>query len=248
MRRVKMDIGLSLPQAITAVAALGTASFGLVDACKAFDGGPSRVGFARIERVVRSLVPSVAPAGQPQSQPVAKAPRTPLALDAILDTLRANWINGSPVADQKAIAKSLIKLCLKTETAADFANRTAVDVAMLKAAAAKMSTGEKLTPAEADVLGRFDLILTTALDEGYQRADQRYRNFCKGLAVAFSIVLALVAEWTLRSGGPQHGIQATHPYVLAGVIGLLATPLAPIAKDLSTALQTASKAVKLFQG
>lgn len=234
-----MDIGVTLPQAITAVAALGTASFGLVDASKAFNGGPSRVGFGRIKKVIRWLFPA---------DTAAVGEHTPLDLASVLETLRSNWINGAPLSDQKAIAKSLIKLRLTAGTAPFLAGKTGVDSMLLTSVATKMGSGGALTAAEADVMGRFDLILTAALDEGYQRADQRYRNFCKGLAVVFSIALALIAEWTLRAGGTERGIQASHPYVLAAVIGLLATPLAPIAKDLSTALQTAAKAVKVFPG
>lgn len=234
-----MDIGVTLPQAITAVAALGTASFGLVDASKALNGGPSRVGFGRIKRVITWLFPAdVSAAGQP----------TPLDLASVLETLRSNYMNGTPLSDQKAIAKSLIKLRLTAATAPVLAGKTGVDATLLTSVATKMGSGGTLTAPEADVLGRFDLILSTALDEGYQRADQRYRNFCKGLAAVLSVVLALVAEWTLRAGGAERGIQASHPYVLASIVGLLATPLAPIAKDLSTALQTAAKAVKIFPG
>ena len=48
---------------------------------------------------------------------------------------------------------------------------------------------------EAAARGRFDLILTTALDQAYQRADQRYRNWCKALAIPLSVILAMIAAF-----------------------------------------------------
>jgi hypothetical protein len=70
------------------------------------------------------------------------------------------------------------------------------------------------------------------LDEGYERADQRYRNAAKVLAGAFSIVLALFGGWIVGSNP-----------LLALFVGIIAVPLAPIAKDLSRTLQAAVKAL-----
>lgn len=63
--------------AITAMGALGTAAFGLVDATKVFGGGVSNVGFGAI---VRALEPFNA--ALESATPNWRA------------TLRANWING----------------------------------------------------------------------------------------------------------------------------------------------------------
>ena len=46
----------------------------------------------------------------------------------------------------------------------------------------------------------------------------------------------------------EHSGYTKAEFLEAFIVGLLATPLAPVAKDLSTAVQTASKAVKIFQG
>ena len=89
----------------------------------------------------------------------------------------------------------------------------------------------KLTPSVA-ALGveptdpRFDVIVAAMLDEAYQRADQLYRDGTRAWAMVIAIGLALI------------GGHIAHASVAASVLcGLLATPLAPIAKDLSTALQ-----------
>ena len=103
----------------------------------------------------------------------------PLQLSEVLDTLRANWLNGTALADQKAIAKSLIKLRLNIVNAPELAKATEVDKEKLAVIAAKIASGGTLTQNENDVFGRFDLMLTAILDKGYQRADQSYRNSAK---------------------------------------------------------------------
>ena len=87
------------------------------------------------------------------------------------------------------------------------------------------------------------------LDEAYQHADQVYRNWTRVLAGAIAVVLAVTAGATLfpqtttdkfATGGALWSAYIASRYVWqALLIGLLATPLAPIAKDISSALATA---------
>ncbi len=93
-----------------------------------------------------------------------------------------------------------------------------------------------LTDVEKNALGRFDLALTSLLDAAYQHADQRYRNRAKIVATFVSVVLAVI-------GGVSTGDadKMLWQWVLAG---LLATPLAPMAKDLASALQAGVKAAQ----
>ena len=94
---------------------------------------------------------------------------------------------------------------------------------------------------ETDVYARFDFILTAILDEAYTQADHEYTNGTRAVAVIFSIVLSYGAAAILSTQGvtPSHGL-----YWTALGVGLLAAPLAPIAKNLSSALSTA---VNTFQ-
>jgi hypothetical protein len=232
---------INLTGTITAVAALGTAAYGLVDATKAFFGGISNAGFVYIQRMVKGLLPDsgLAKGGQPL-----------LGTSAALAELKASWLNGAPLADQKAIAKSLIKLRLDANNAASLAQKAGVDPAVLTSVATKMSTGAALIPAETDVFGRFDLILSTALDQAYQRADQRYRNWCKLLAIPVSVVLAVLGGWALQQASqPMDYAHYIHSAIFdqALIAGFLATPLAPVAKDLSSAIQAGTKAVQAMK-
>lgn len=222
---------ISLPQLtaiIAAVGALGTAAFGLVDSFKVLPGGGiSRAGFKFIRQTILKLAPKV-----------ASLDGTGLSPESMQFTLLSQWINGAATTNQVNIAKSLIKLRLTPDTAAALANATGVDANILSQVAGKIRTGEALTTAQSDEYGRFDLLLTTLLDQAYQRADQRYRNAAKSLAVPVAVILALVARHVLQN--PISPLEAV-------LIGLIATPIAPVAKDLSTAISTAAQAIQSWK-
>jgi hypothetical protein len=218
-------MGISLTQATLAVGALGTAATGLVDSTKAFSGGISRAGFGYIKELIKRTVPA--------------GPSSGLSTDDILNTLLANWMNGMDPAAQKAIAKSFIKLHFNTATAAVLAAQTNVDPAALASVAAKLAAMQPLTNLESDAFGRFDLALSALIDRAYERADQFYRNWCKVLACIFAIVLAWLGNRALGTTLPRWEII---------IIGLVATPLAPMAKDIANAIQTASDSIGKLKG
>ena len=84
--------------------------------------------------------------------------------------------------------------------------------------------------------------LFAVLDQGYQRADQRYRNSAKMMAVPVAVALALLGVWAIAGSG------ATSIDVWRAVAGgLLATPLAPMAKDLASAIQAGSKLAQAWK-
>jgi hypothetical protein len=159
----------------------------------------------------------------------AVQPVNALSQKQILATLESNWMNGTDLGNQKSIAKSLIKLNLNPRNARALAQATGVDPCALAVAVTA-------APPESDVLDRFDLILTVLLDEAYHRSDQLYRNWTRALAAAVAVALAV-------TGG--HMLQINPG--LSILIGLLATPLAPIAKDVSTALATAVNAMQVVK-
>jgi len=218
-----MSMLQNLPQIITAIGGLGTAAFGLVDSTKPFFGGVNRIGFPRIANAVAKLTPGAPAAGLTQGK--------------ILDTLKANWYNGTDLASQKSIAKSLVKQNLNAENAAALAAVAGVDAGVLRSVATKISSGTSLVQNETDVFSRLDFILTALLDEAYQRSDQQYTNGTRVVASFFAVALALVGGWTLTD--PQTAYWGSQNMWTALVAGVLATPLAPIAKDLSSAISTA---------
>jgi hypothetical protein len=204
----------------------------------------SRAGFRYIKQLIARMVDKPGGAQQGGAQP-----GTGLRTSDILDTLLANWMNGMETGAQKAIAKSFIKLHLNPVTAMALAKETNVDAKTLVSVAEKLTAVDTqrstpdsgLTPMEADAYGRFDLALSALVDRAYERADQFYRNSCKALACFIAVGLAFAGNYALP--------EAQHlPYWQVVIIGLIATPLAPVAKDIANAIQTASDAIGSVKG
>ena len=222
-----------LTTVILAIGSLGTAAYGVVDVSKGFGGGISNRGFGDIRKVISRLIP--APAAN--TDDFSAISRT-----SVLATLRSNWLNGMALADQKSVTKALIKLNLTPASAKGMATATGVDGDLLASVAGKLATGAALTQQETDIYGRFDLLLSTLLDQAYQRGDQRYRNSAKLLAVPVAVALALAGGWALE------GCKFWSTDAWKAIVGgLLATPLAPIAKDLSSAIQEGAKVVQSWK-
>lgn len=207
-------------QLIAAVGGLGTAAFGLVDASKPILP-INNVGFDRIKATVTSLTPGVG-AGMSQA--------------AVIETLHSNWVNGTDLSSQKAIAKSLIKLHLSVASAQAVAGAAGVDGNVLQAVATSFATGTPLTQQQADLYARFDLIVTAMLDQTYQKSDHDYRNWTRLFALLFALVLACLAGQIVNVG-----------WGMRILVGLLATPMAPVAKDLASALSASVNAMQLVK-
>jgi hypothetical protein len=207
---------------------------GLVDTTKAFRGGPSNFGFGYIEG---SLEPFLAPLGG-KSAAFGKS--------EVLLTLKANWLNGVAKADQKAKAKSLIHLGLTKGSAARLATAAGVDGKKLVSLVEKTATGEQPTQEEVNVLGQFDAVLSAVLDTAYERGDQKYRNASKFLAMLVATILGAVGGWIVIGSG-SFSFFTTREFALSLLVGMMATPLAPIAKDLTTSLQAAVSSARLLK-
>jgi hypothetical protein len=218
---------LDLAHATLAVGALGTSATGLVDATKAFGGGISQLGFGGIKKLANELITQESDA------------TSGLCRSDAINTLRANWINGMSADDQKSIAKSLVKLHFNETTAPALAKTLNVSEALLISVARKLPAAAPLELAEADAYGRFDLAVAALIDKAYQNGDQLYRNSCKVLAMFFAIALAIVADRQLGLGVK---------YWECTLIGLIATPLAPIAKDIASAISSAGNALQSVKG
>lgn len=233
---------LPLGHIITAIGGLGTAAFGLVDASKAVFSSINRMGLKHIEQVVTELTPDQTGVDQAGAALPAR-PVNALPRQNVLETIAANWVNGNDLGSQKSIAKSLIKLHLSEGNAAAVAAKTNVDPGVLKSVARKISSGDSLSQPESDVYARFDLIVTALVDEAYQLSDQVYRNRTRTLAAFIAVLLAVAAGWSL-TGATFWG---SSDFPLSILVGLLATPLAPIAKDLSSALAAAVNTMQLVK-
>lgn len=210
---------------IAAAGAIGTAAYGLVDSSKAAWGGISNLGFGYIRNAVQSII------GKATASGAVFGPTE------IIETLRANWLNGVSKADQKAKAKALIRLMLTPDTAQAMATATGINAANLRVAAQRVRNDEDLAPQDLKALGAFDVVVSATLDLGFERGDQLYRNAAK--VAAFGCAIALAASGSYFVFGTVRPIDI--------FIGVVATPLAPIAKDLSTSLSAAVKTVSTLK-
>ena len=99
------------------------------------------------------------------------------------------------------------------------------------------------------VFNRFDAYLEDVLRAAYERGDQAYRNAAKLLAGCFAELLAVAGGWIVHANHHHDVFSASYvigspEFAFALVLGAVAVPLAPIAKDLATALQTTVKTMR----
>jgi hypothetical protein len=208
---------------IAAMGGLGLAAMALVDALKAVPGGGvSRIGFSHIRKVLRLFDKVLARAAGDQWEVV----------------IMAHWINGRDRDDQIGVIRSLLRLGLNPDTADQLAVIGNVDAAALGKAAGKLTAGSPLSEAEINLIGRVEAAVEARLDAGFDLAEQAYRNTARALSGLVAVVLAVTAGVLLST--PAAPIDPR----IAALIGLLAVPIAPIAKDLVSALTASARAVR----
>lgn len=222
----------NLPNIVLAVGGLGTAAFGLVDASKALGGGVSKVGFKYIKDAL-----------DPFSSALSSA-----VGDNWTDVMFSHWINGKPKNEQKAIAKSMIRLGLTPVNATKLASAGGVDQQKLSDAAKALQAGTALTQDLMDTLGRMDASIDVRIDAAFERADQAYRNMSKTAAAVIAIALAVIGGASLSELPLSGFLFRSADFWQALLVGLLAVPLAPMAKDVSSALNTAASTMRLVKG
>jgi hypothetical protein len=132
-----------------------------------------------------------------------------------------------------ALAQALMAEQASPPGAAAAASRPASPRASKRAASAA-----SVPPAvqEAQLLaGRFATALDERVNAAFMLAEQQYEAYAKMWAAVASVVLALAFNL---------GLQARLSWLDAFLVGIVAVPLAPVAKDLSTSLQNALTAFK----
>jgi hypothetical protein len=212
---------------IAATGGLGLAAMSLVDAFKALpSGGISRIGFSHIREVLKLFDTVLARAVGPEWETV----------------ILSHWINGRSRGDQIGVIRSLLRLGLNPETAGQLAPIGNVEKKPLEDAAGKLVKGAALSEAEINLIGRVEAAVEARLDAAFDLADQAYRNISRVLAGVIAVALAVAAWVILDQSSPP--IEDLPDWGAAVLVGVLAVPIAPIAKDLVSALTAAARAVK----
>ena len=107
--------------------------------------------------------------------------------------------------------------------------------------AQKVGAGIAPTQQEINVLGQFDVVLGAMLDAAYERADQKYRNAFGFWFTGRRWFWPGIGGWIVYGSGPSAtvwGYFGGWQFWLSLLVGLSATPLAPMAKDLASSLQS----------
>lgn len=247
--QVSGSAGLDLSQiekavaAILAVGALGTAAFGVVEAFfKAFVVNGWGLPYAGFDRV-KVLVDDYAEAlrltyGDRFREIVQQQYRDGRAKGLAPDTLRQGVRLALPMMEEAA-AVALIERAwgLGAETSGRLARALRAE-----------QTG-RAAPADAEnaavLAGRFSLAVDARIAAAFSLAEERYQAWARLWAGAAAVALSLAFNFAAKGGWTGDG---GYPWLIALIIGLAAVPLAPIAKDLSSALSDSLRAWRQVGG
>lgn len=212
----------NLGTAVIAAGALGTAAFGIVEGLKWTALG--RGGFSQIPKTLGdSLMGALEHAYGPD----------------YLDLLMAQYRSGRAKGELPRSLRQGIRIGLRPENAAGMADHVGVvDSDTLTVIAEKLMRDGKLEDDEKSRLARFELAVDARIDAALALAERTYLGWVRGWATIFSVGLALVAAVSI-AGGIENA-----QWTSAIIVGIAAVPLAPIAKDVSKALQSAATAIR----
>ena len=201
---------------ILATGALGTAAFGIVEALKWTRLGEA--GFGAILKVLGPIVQLIQTAYGPDYERLLRAQYRGDARDLTRTIRQGARVGLTPENATRA---------------AEFLGM--VDGASLAEAARQVAQGQELTAQLRNILGRFELAVDARIDAALMLAQNQYVGATRGSASIIAILIAIIVGIYL---GKEYFVQAI-------LVGVAAVPLAPIAKDLVNALQSASKAIRL---
>ena len=201
---------------ILATGALGTAAFGIVEALKWTRLGEA--GFRAILKVLGPIIELLRTAYGPDFQ----------------NLLRAQYRG-----DQRDLTR-VIRQGVRVGLTAANANQAArflgmIDGERLTEAARQVEEGRELSAELRNVLGRFELAVDTRIDAALMLAKSRYVGATRVTSSIIAILIAVAVGVFLGEGYMFQAI----------LVGIAAVPLAPVTKDLVSALQSASKAIRL---
>ena len=204
----------SLGAIVLATGALGTAAFGIVEGLKRW----RRLGEAGFHAILTLL-------------------------SAISDTLRTAYgpdvekLLRAQYRGQQGELARIIRQGARIGLTPDNAEAVArglgiVDAAKLKAAAVAIEAGEELTPQLRNVIGRFELAVDARIDAALTLAQDSYAGTVRIAASVVALIIAIAV-----------GVYVGRVFE-AVLVGIAAVPLAPIAKDVVSALKSASEALR----
>ncbi len=206
---------------VLAAGALGTASFGIVEGLKFFRFF-GLLGFDEIRKNLGPLWDTLS---------VAFGPEYKSMLEGVYFGDRA---------DLERTLRQGIRIGLTQTNAEDAASiLNTISGVDLKKAAAIIEAGKGLPDSLKNVVGRYELAADARVDAAMRLAEARYVVGQKISAMAVALVAAVLAGIVMYWSSYRPGI-----FFQSLIVGVAAVPLAPIAKDVATALQSAARALR----
>lgn len=246
---------------IAAIGSLGLAAFGVVEALgkalaisgtsgrgKPYHFGLPYSGFGAVRKAMKPLTPALKLAyGDDYFDIIAQQYRSGRSTGRAPDTIRQGVRLGLPFLGKTRAADLIAAVWDMDRRHAD---------ALAEALQADGATSGKTPPAPPPggidptqaLAGRFATALDARIGAAFAVGDERYESLAKLWAAVASVFLALLFNWGLVAHGPGHEFDGRFPWVIAIGVGIVAVPLAPVAKDLSTSLQNALTAFKAIPG
>ena len=148
--------------------------------------------------------------------------------------------NGRRQGELPRILRQGVRIGLDENNATKMAVIVGGDVAgLLTSAAQKAAAGDNLEENEKNILGRFEIAADARIDAALSLAEQAYGNGIRFRAFIIALSLSLITALTYIAMGEEN----YEILLKAFIVGLVAVPLAPIAKDVANAFQSAAKAI-----
>lgn len=199
---------------VLATGALGTAAFGIVEALKVFRW-LGEAGFGSILKVLGPIMDTLR-----------------VAYGADADRLLRAQYRG----DCKELARVMrqgVRIGLTEKNAVEVATFLGmVDTEKLREAARAVESGAELSVELRNVLGRFELAVDARIDAALTLALDHYAGAVRFAASGVAIAIALIV-----------GVRLGRMFE-AALVGVAAVPLAPVAKDIVTAIRAAANALR----
>jgi len=207
---------------VAATGALGVAAMGIVEALKVLPVG--QIGFGKLRQLLGvEHMKSISLAyGDGYEQLLASMYRKDRSGKELRRALRQGLRLGLTEDNAPALQREI----------------NVLSVEQLTALAAKIQAGEELADEQRSQLARYELAVDSRIDAALALADTRYTAWLRLMAMGVAVILAAVAAFFM-----QPDTQGGDIWIMAAIVGLAAVPLAPVAKDVSRALQEATRAI-----
>lgn len=217
-------IFLDLPQFVLAAGAVGTAAMGIVEGFKSIKLTP--IGFNELYESIDWSRPAI---GRAYGSDYSK----------LLESLyRQNRSSG----ELPRILRQGVRIGMDTDNAKSMGEFLLGNGGeSLSVIAGKIDQGEELDKMEKKILARFEVAADARIDAALSLAERAYSNGIRKWAFFVSLMLSLLAAFSLHWTLGDKFQSAM--YINAVIVGLVAVPLAPIAKDVAKGFQAAAKAI-----